>query len=129
MTTFCTTEAENEWLPDHCPPWCDRTHAQALVEGNSWAESQEHLHGGPGAGLDELRNPIDKRVVRPGGGGWNLEIRQRPMTESGGVLDEATVNLAVDSPNHTTAITLQLTSGEARTLARQLTDMADRIDL
>ena len=76
--------ADNEWLPDRCPPWCEGGHAEALAEGNSWEESQEHVGGGFGDVLQELRNPIDKRVTRPASGaGRDLGLRQRPSDPNG----------------------------------------------
>lgn len=119
--------ADNKWLPTYCPDWCDGGHAEALADSGDWSDAQEHVGGGPGGYLELLLNPIDKRVMRPGGAGWDLDIRQRPMKGSG-FLDEATVNLCV-SDHGRSRLELHLTSGEARVLARQLAAMADRIDL
>lgn len=121
-------ELDNKWLPDHCPPWCAQEHAVALAEGCSWESAQKHHRGAGGDCLDELRNSQDGRVMRPGGGGWNLHAEQTPMY-GGGYLTVATVNLAVDSPDRKGRIELALTSGEARVLARQLVALADRLDL
>ncbi|HWI43272.1 MAG TPA: hypothetical protein VNS81_06600 [Nocardioides sp.] len=121
-------ESDVEWLPEHCPKWCDRGHETAVVETGDWIAAQEHVHCGPGGYLPEIRNAIDKRTTRAGGSGWNLDIRQRPIDARGGYLDDDTVNLiAHDADNK--LVTLELTSGEARVLARQLEAMADRIDL
>lgn len=119
--------ADNKWLPTYCPGWCDGDHAEVLADGADWTDAQEHVGGGPGGYLGLLLNPIDKRVVRPGGAGWDLDIRQRPMKGSG-FLDEATVNLYLRDDDRS-RLELHLTSGEARVLARQLATMADRIDL
>ena len=120
---------DNRWLPSHCPSWCDNDHAEVFADSEDWEAAQEHVGGGPGGYLSVMLNPIDKRVIRAGGAGWDLDIRQRAM-ESGGFLDEATVNLDIrPAGGPASRAQLQLTSGEARTLARQLVAMADRIDL
>lgn len=121
-------ELETEWLPTHCPPWCDREHAVALAEGCGWETSQKHRMGAGGDCLDEIRGQGGGRVMRPGGGGWNLHAEQTPMY-GGGYLTAATVNIIVDSPDRKSRIELALTSGEARVLARQLVALADRLDL
>ncbi|HWJ12003.1 MAG TPA: hypothetical protein VNS46_21650 [Nocardioides sp.] len=119
--------ADSRWLPTHCPSWCDGDHAEVYADSEDWEAAQEHVAGGPGGCLDIMLNPIDKRIVREGGAGWELDIRQRAM-EGGGLLDEATINLEIHASDYS-RINLHLTTGEARVLARQLVAMADRVDL
>lgn len=73
-------EESDQWLPERCPPWCDQEHAQALAEGCGWWSSQEHIRSGYGFTLSEVRNCIDRRVTRDGGGWtWSSpsEMRSR----------------------------------------------------
>ena len=122
--------ADNEWLPERCPPWCEGGHAEAVTEGNSWEEAQEHRGGGFGDVLQEIRNPIDKRVTRPASGaGWDLGLRQRPGDSSGlAMCDEPRVVLEV-SGAVAKRVDLHLTSGEARVMAAQLVALADALDM
>ena len=119
--------ADIEWLPDYCPSWCDGQHAEALVEHGDWESAQRHMAFGHGGYLHDVLNPISKRVVRSGGASWELSIQQTPLPERG-FADIPTVDMAVRDAGRQ-VIDLCQTSGEARTLARQLVMMADRIDL
>lgn len=122
-----TTSSLSEWLPDHCPSWCADEHAVVLAETGDWPTAQaHHRHAGEGV-LSEIRNCHDGRVERPGGGSWNLAAEQTPM-RGGGELTVETIRLEVHSKTHD-HVTLPLTSGEARVLARQLEAIADRLDL
>ena len=123
--------ADNEWLPDRCPPWCEGGHAEALAEGNSWEDSQEHRGGGFGDVLQEIRNPIDRRVTRPAdGGGWDLGLRQRPRDPNGlAKCDEPRVVLEANGAGFRERVELHLTSGEARVMAAQLIALADALDM
>jgi hypothetical protein len=117
----------NEWLPEHCPPWCEGGHAQALVEGNGWESSQQHFASGGGDSFDEIRNQIDHRVIRPGGGGWDLTARCTPFY-GGGSKTATTINLEIHDQQDK-RVDAAFTTGEARVLARQLIALADKIDL
>ena len=124
---------DNEWLPDRCPAWCEGGHAEALAEGNSWVESQEHGGGGFGDVVHEIRNPIDKRVTRPAAGaGWQITLRQRPGAPNGlAMCDEPRVVLEAgsDLDEDYKCVELHLTSGEARVMAAQLVALADALDM
>jgi hypothetical protein len=128
MTTR-VEETGNEWLPDsrHCPSWCDRTHAEALVEGNGWEDSQVHRTYGGGDCLTGLTHA--ERPVRDWGGSWNLDAQQRPLNEHGGFWGPPLITLGVSSAAADLYTNLELTSGEARVLARQLIALADKLDL
>lgn len=124
---------DNEWLPDRCPPWCEGGHAEALSEGNSWEDSQEHRGGGFGDVLQELRNPIDKRVTRrAAGAGWDLGLRQRPGGPDGlskGDEPRVVLEASSDLNDDYKRVELHLTSGEARVMAAQLIALADALDM
>jgi hypothetical protein len=120
-------ETDNEWLPTHCPHWCQGGHAVAYAEGCGWEISQRHSRGGGGDFLPELRNPIDHRVMRHGGGGYDLTAEQTPM-RNGGYQTVETINLRANDAEGN-MLTLVLTTGEARTLARQLIALTDAVDL
>lgn len=96
-------------------------------------DSQEHRGGGFGDVLQELRNPIDKRVTRPASGaGWDLGLRQRPGGPDGlGKCDEPRVVLEAsgDLGEDYKRVELHLTSGEARVMAAQLIALADALDM
>lgn len=127
MTTLdINSEIGNEWLPDYCPKWCTGGHAEVLAEGCAWEIAQLHRRSGGGEYLHEVRNPIDGRVMRSGGGGYELYAEQQPRYDRG-FETVATINLAVRSEDD--GKTLPLTTGEARTLARQILALADELDL
>ena len=111
---------DDEWLPDSCPRWCDGGHHQCLAEGNGWYESQEHHGRSRGHSLPEIRNEIDCRVIRPGGGRWEVHPRMRPYGPRGDCLDQDTIYLEMDDVGEQRGLSLHLTSGDARVLARQL---------
>lgn len=122
-------ETDNEWLPQHCPKWCDGQHAQAVAEGNSWESSQQHLCSGSGEVLSEI-NYAD-RPVRPWGGGWGLTATQRPLGEHGGNWGPPLINLDINGPlieGRERGLTLHLTTGEALVLARHLVALVDRVE-
>jgi hypothetical protein len=129
VTSTSETETEvGEWLPSHCPHWCDGEHATALAEGCSWEDSQEHRGGGGGDLLMDIRNPVSKRLTRGGGASWEMGLRQRPGTPDNAYCDEPRVVLEASAAHHRHT-ELHLTSGEARSLAAQLIANADILDL
>ena len=128
-------EDSDQWLPDprSCPSWCKGEHAQVLAEGNDIEDAQEHEGRSHEYVLPELRNYVDKRVTRLGGASWHMYPRVRPWNHLGGAVDQPTIRLSlevlgiVDQPQAVDPI--ELTSGEARTLARHLLNLADVLDL
>jgi len=135
MTIIDSTDtpvtSDREWLPtdQSCPSWCNREHAQALAEGNGWEDSKEHQGHSFEYMLGGHRNPVDHRVMRAGGAKWILYPRVRPWARAGGRADEETVRLEVEDADYTASVTLKLTSGVARIMARQLLRLADQLDL
>lgn len=117
---------DNEWLPDprHCPSWCSKTHAEAYAEGNGWESSQVHICSGGGENLSGLT--YAGRHVRDWGGGWDLTVEQRPLSERGGYWGPPLVKVSVSAGGR--GCLLELTAGEALVLARQLTALVDRLE-
>lgn len=135
ITETLSTDASGDGLPgpQSCPSWCNGEHAQVLAEGNSSEDAQEHEGRSHEYVLPELRNYVDKRVTRLGGVRWHMSPRVRPWNRLGGAADQPTIRVSlevlglVDEPQPVDPI--ELTSGEARTLARHLLDLADVLDL
>lgn len=118
---------DHEWLPQSCPSWCEGGHAQSVVEGNTWEESQLHLLTRGGGSFDEIRNQVDHRVIRPGGGGWDITARCKPF-HSGGDETTETISLGIHDQQDQ-RVDAAFTTGEARVLARRLIALADKLDL
>lgn len=137
-TTVTTTAADGTvvTLVLQCPPWCTR-HAWRLEQDEGCLTVEEmatHYGEDSSAGgiLSELRNPIDGRVERGGGGAnWELMAFQSPLLDgtlplgkgqSGPPLIQVTVHDGTDR------VEIHVTSGEARSLAAQLVGIADLLD-
>ena len=124
-------DSDNDWLPNPglCPSWCDgdAAHAVPLAEGCGWADSQQHSASGYDVGLPEIL--YAGRPCREFGGGWDTHVEQRPLGRDGGYWGPAFIHAVFREPDNRKRATLQLTSGEARVLARQLIALADRLDL
>ena len=76
-----------------------------------------------------MRNPVDGRVERPAGGGWDLHVEQVPFGhDQSGFHGPATVMIDWHDAeyNH---VTYALTTGEIRVLVAQLLHLADMVDL
>ena len=86
-----------------------------------------HYRSGGGDSFDKIRNQIDHRVVRPGGGGWDLTARCRPYY-GGGIRTTEAIHLE-HHDQQGKQCDAAFTTGEARVLARQLIGLADKIDL
>jgi len=112
-------------LPPLCPSWCTTTHADNVAEGGDPGE-----HWGPSRAvtLQTIHNEIDRRVERDGGGGCEMWLGQRALEDRYGFESAPLVEFQVEDINQGRAL-VKLTSGEARTLARQLESLADVIDL
>ncbi|WP_109507223.1 hypothetical protein [Nocardioides speluncae] len=117
---------DDEWLPELCPPWCTADHAAVYAESGDWVLAQLHTRSGGSDFLDEIRNPIDGRVMRRGGGEYQLRAEQEASPTGRGFLTTPVVNLRVTGPP---AVAVELTTGEARSLARQLEHLADAVEL
>lgn len=120
---------QRDQLPKRCPSWCVGGHEQALEEGNDLKTSSRHDSADlvvtafeanrPRAG--KLRQPLGsidlclRAAHRPEIGHWDHPFIEIDVTR---FLDDKMQRVSV-----------HLTSGEARTLARQLTHLADLDDL
>ena len=66
------------------------------------------------------------RHVREWGGGWDLNVQQRPMRD-GGYWGPPLIHLRMSDAGPG-GITLELTTGEALVLARHLAVMVDKLE-
>jgi hypothetical protein len=100
-------------LPSWCPRWCTTNHQKVLDEGSTIEDAKVHYATAGEGILDEIHNIIDKRVTRKGGGTWDVSAEQY-------LRDLEVVTLMVsDHAVDRVPVTLRLTSGEARIIARQ----------
>jgi len=74
-----------------------------------------------------MRNQIEHRVIRPGGGGWDLTARCQPY-RGGGLKTAQAIHLELHDQQDQRC-DAAFTTGEARVLARQLIALADKLDL
>lgn len=115
-----------------CPEWCNGTHLQYYLDDPDLPleDVLEHFGSGPAHRMPVLQNVVDGRVMRPGGGGWDLILRQECFDVDQGWYEKPVVELDVNAKNDDAydAVFVRLTSGEARVLAAQLVMMADKID-
>ena len=98
-------------LPRHCPDWCDGDELQEHLEMECDGTPHTHFAGGGDGLLHEIRH--EGRTLRPQSG-WDLTATQPLRLGSIPLL-----RLNVDG---------QLTTAEARVMARHILAMADRID-
>ena len=116
-----------------CPRWCIDEHAQSYQEvGGDVETCAEHMGTGPEVRLYEIRNPYSGRLEREARGGWHARLRQTPYLHSAGHLteDEPLIEFHVDEygPGRNCSggsAYLNLTTGEARTLAAALLRLAE----
>lgn len=142
-TTQATTSAsavrDLALLPTRCPDWCNSGpagHRQALEEGCTAQEASVHMADDYVGTVQTISDPFTMARQRVQPGGWSVEIRSQHDSRSGyHGLPLVRLELyrysgtAVRNRGTRTDTELDLTSGEVRTLARQLLHMADRIDL
>lgn len=127
------TAGEATELPRQCPSWCDgpAMHLSGLEEGCDLAESSQHrgpeyyVRVSPLAGNDQ---PAAREVS----GVTNVYLKAEHSL-LGGLQPMIEVRLASWEPaapsGRKSEAMLPLTSGEARSLARQLERLADLVDL
>jgi len=127
MTTSPTAERTNEWLPEHCPTWCEGQHAESYAECGDWEGAQLHTRGGGGGVLSQIT--YAGRHCRDYGAGWDLTATQRPLGPTLGYWGPELIELEVYDEGFQNKVRLSLTTGEARVIARQLVAMADLLDL
>jgi len=129
MTTTIEPTAR---LPKHCPGWCTKNHRADLADGATIEQAAEHLAGGPSGQLSEIRNSVDGRIMREGGGSWDLCITQQEFVKGprGSYVNAATANLQVTIrvDGVWRNAVLHLTSSESRSLAAGLIHAADRLE-
>lgn len=118
-------------FPGNCPPWCLNQHHQAYDEGCTYEASAEHTGADASYQLDQIRSAYDDRLTRdPHDGSWSLRLAAAPAVVAYGDPHVRLKTYWVEQESGSSArVTLDLTSGEARVLARRLTAYADRVDL
>jgi hypothetical protein len=106
---------------DNCPAWCGgHDDDYALPPGIA----EEHVGGGDGQHLREIRNVHGSYVSREDSGSWHLYAREQVRLDNCQMTP--LVELTVDDGAEGT--TLAMTTGEARVLAAHLLRYADRVD-
>jgi hypothetical protein len=99
-------------LPE-CPDWCDGDHSHPEAPGIE-AEGIEHFTGIGGGILDEIRGSQDGRLLRRGGGMWDLSlVRLDRWDGRNGV---PLMEFAFTDVNSDHRVVLRMTTGEARSL-------------
>ncbi len=68
--------ADDPRLPSWCPRWCTTNHRQLIAEGIPDDEVWMHSATAGEGTLDEIRNIVDHRVTRKGGGRWDVGAEQ-----------------------------------------------------
>lgn len=117
-----------------CPSWCGTDHARLYAEGTPLFQAAAHARCVYEAGLSTVRNPVDGRVERVGAGEVRVNVRQDPYPHSdGGSINGAPLVELLTTPGGETSSArlmaqLDLTAGEARSLAVALTIAADHAD-
>lgn len=104
-------ERDYPGLPNNCPDWCVSGiggHVHSLIEGNGLRESSQHR----------------SEHVRANGDAACVEVSAVMENGGGGFLDLTVLDRLEKRYSHP-----QLTTGQARVLARQLLHAADLIDL
>jgi hypothetical protein len=118
-------------LPKECPSWCGDDPAGHLqtfheIAGDDRAQAASvHMSGDMDHRLNTLVQPYTGVTLREGGDHWNVEVRAQGEHHWYGV---PFIHTRLGTKDQT-GTEVQLTSGEARKLARQLLHMADLIDL
>ena len=106
---------QRDVLPKRCPSWCIGSHAQALEEGCTLEEAS--VHAAP-----------DLCTRAPGRGDVAVFLRAEHNT-SAGHWRSPLVEVFVSDEAFKNRAAVELTTGEARVLARQLLHLADLADL
>ncbi|MGC4109434.1 MAG: hypothetical protein QM747_03200 [Nocardioides sp.] len=113
-------------LPERCPLWCRQDHKQAIYEGNSAEQSRVHHGDEFGHQLNDVHGYDGVRVDRPGSASWDLLLtKDEPGTHSALPIVELRCETGRIENDERRATTLHLTTSEARSLAAQLTRLAD----
>lgn len=125
------TPEEYAALPARCPSWCvggPEGHRTGLEETGDVLWSSAHLSVDLNGFTPTLHSrPGDRERHTPGG--WQVQMRREMHARP---LVEVRLHRWVEAPGQQDAfetLNLDLTTGEARTLAAQLLHLADRADL
>ena len=119
-------------LPTVCPSWCSsgpNGHYEAFhqIGDPDPTDASEHMGADQGHRLVTMIQPHTGETLREGGHSWCMDIRA-----AGGHYYTNTgypfIHFEASDKQHK-GLTMKLTSSEARVLARQLTHLADQIDL
>jgi hypothetical protein len=118
--------------PTSHPTWCDVQRHQAVrdeYEDLDPVEARKHFNTAGAGLLLELR--WGRHVIRDAGCSWQLSLEQAPRgdDQTGGDTGLPFIVLQTSDPGVTQGCVLNLTSGEARTLAAQLLAAANKVDL
>lgn len=106
---------QRDLLPKRCPSWCINTHEQALEEGNDLPDSSRHVAG-------DYCTQVPQR--------GHLELYMTaPHDERTGHWRRAVIEIRVTDDALKQSAALELTTGEARVIVRQLIHLADQADL
>ena len=117
-------------LPKRCPSWCTGGHEQALEEGCDLESSSRHDSSDHAVSAFEIDRTNGRRAVRSVAGNINVCLRaQHQPGEPHWEHPFIEVDAAQFAPDGMRSVSILLTSGEARSLARQLVHLADLNDL
>lgn len=113
----------------NCPSWCDSGHAQACHEFDDLAAAAVHMSADFSHYLPTMTRAGN--VEREGGGRWDVHLVMTPRDVMTNPLGLSLVRVRLDEDygaghGH---VELDLSTGEARTLAAQLLALADKADL
>lgn len=122
-TTRIATEVTE--LPSTCPTWCLGEHQRAYDEGCDIASAGRHTAPDLGGHLAEIRHVATDTILRcDDNSQWRLELEAEHRRR---FWEHPWIYLEVSREDR--RVTLQLDSGDARKLARQLVHFADLMDL
>lgn len=124
-------------LPTYCPDWCAgglKNHWQAFMEGCPVEDARVHVSVDHCGFTNDIVNHLKQRLDRRGGAGWDVKLQQDDLLPSHMGMALVRLDMHVwrdDRSQHPSSDRLQmdLTPGEARTLAAQLINLADTYDL
>jgi hypothetical protein len=135
MTTTIPTSDLGFIELGHCPNWCDQHHVEYATENEGILDAREvtaHYGNGGQEFLPEIRNSVDKRIERDGGGMWNFAVRQylqEPYTAGSGYASQPLIEFVVSDRGKGQTAVLEMTTGEVRVLIAQLRAVVDKVDL
>ncbi|MQA78086.1 MAG: hypothetical protein GEV10_06345 [Streptosporangiales bacterium] len=129
MNTSLTSHARPDYARCRdCPAWCG-----GHAAGDPDDDGTTHSAFVPELSLLEIRNHVRGQVERPGGDTVGLCLRQESDPDGPGNLNIPLLYVDVSGrgriPGQRQSVEVQITSGEARSLASMLVALADRLDL